>query len=56
MFVRNWVSFAPPGVMSVRDSLRWFELPNFSACCAFAWLSATYWTSDLIGASGPRRR
>ena len=57
MFVRNCVSFAPPGVMSASDSLRWLLLPNFSACGGFTydWLSATSCTSDWIGACGPSR-
>ena len=50
------ISFAPPGVTSDGDELTWLPLPNFSAWCDSAWLSAISSSSDLIGASGPRSR
>src|SRR5262245_57693342 len=48
------MSFAPPGVMSAASAFMWALLPNLSASCALARLSATSSARLLIGASGPR--
>ena len=45
---------AEPGVMSIANALACVPLPNFSASCALAALSAISCSTVLIGASGPR--
>ena len=47
---------AESGVMSIANALACVPLPNFSASCALAALSAISCSTVLIGASGPRCR